>query len=116
MYVFPSAYYPKENINNIPKHIAHRLRKIRDSDEKFHMGSDEYQNYLVARDCNISSAKKQFHSVKDEARQVKQKVTDQNFNLVTVYNHILNNLQKVINNNLPLLYSDSNMRAVFPVT
>ena len=36
------------------------------------------------------------------------------FNLVTVYNPLLNNLQKVIKNSLPLFYSDPDMRAVFP--
>ena len=34
--------------------------------------------------------------------------------MVTVCNPLLNNLQKVIKNNLPLLYSDPDMRAVFP--
>ena len=79
--------------------IAISLRRICDSDEKFEMRSDEYQNYLIARDY-ISVVKKQFHFVRNisrsEAKQVKQKVTRQNFNLVTVYNRMLNNLQKVI--------------------
>ena len=79
--------------------IAIGLRRICDSDEKFDMRSDEYQNYLIARDY-ISVVKKQFHFVRNisrsEAKQVKQKVTRQNFNLITVYNRMLNNLQKVI--------------------
>ena len=105
-YVLPSTCYPKSNINNIPKSITLRLRRICDSDEKFDIRSDEYQNYLIARDYNISLAKKQFHSVRSvsrsEARQVKRKVTQESFNLVTVYNPLLNYLQKVIKNNLPL--------------
>ena len=52
-YVLPSKCYPKRNINNIPKSIALRLRRICDSDEKFHMSNDEYQNYLIERDYNI---------------------------------------------------------------
>ena len=82
------------------------------------MLSGEYLNYLIARDYNISLVKKQSNSVRSlsrsEARQVKRKVTKESFNLVTVYNPILNNLQKVIKNNLPLLYSDPDMRVVFP--
>ena len=82
------------------------------------MRINQYQNYLIAKDYNISLVKKQFHSVRNntrnEARQVKQKVTKQNFNLVTVYNPILNILQKVIKNNLPLLYSNPDIRAIFP--
>ena len=116
--VLPSTCYPKRNINNIPKSIALRLRRKCDTDEKFDMRSDEYQNYLIARDYNISLVKKQFHSVRSistsEARQVKRKITQESFNLVTVYNPLLNNLQKVIKNNWPLLYSDPDMRAVFP--
>ena len=91
---------------------------ICDSDEKFDMHRDEYQNYLIARDYNVSLVKKQFHSVRSisssEERQVKRKVTKESFTLVTVYNPLLNNLQKVLMNNLPLLYSDPDMRAVFP--
>ena len=82
------------------------------------MLSGEYLNYLIARDYNISLVKKQSNSVRSlsrsEARQVKRKVTKESFKLVTVYNPILNNLQKVIKNNLPLLYSDPDMRVVFP--
>ena len=117
MYVLPSTCYSKRNINNIPKSIALKLRRICDSDEKLDKCSDEYQNYLIARDYNISLVKKQFHSVRSisrsEARQVKHKVTKESFNLVTVYNPLLNNLQKVIKNNLPLLYSDPDMRAEY---
>ena len=55
-------------------------------------------------DRNFSLVKKQFHSVRsisrNEARQVKRKVTKESFGLVTVHNHLLNNLQKVIKNNL----------------
>ena len=82
------------------------------------MRINQYQNYLIAKDYSNSLVKKQFHSVRNntrnEARQVKQKVTKQNFNLVTVYNPILNILQKVIKNNLPLLYSNPDIRAIFP--
>ena len=58
-YVLPSTCYPKRNINNIPKSIVLRLRLICDSDEKFDIRSDEYQNYLIARDYIISLVKKQ---------------------------------------------------------
>ena len=93
MYVLPSTCYPERNINNIPKSITLRLRRICNSDKKFDMGGDEYQNYLTAKDYNIFLVKKQFHSIRSisrsEARQVKRKVTKENFNLVTEYNPIL---------------------------
>ena len=82
------------------------------------MCTDEYQNYVIVRDYTVCPVKKQFHSFRNisrsEARQIKRKVTKQSFNLVTVYNPRLNNLQKVIKNNLPLFYSDPNVRVVFP--
>ena len=41
---------PRKSINNIPHGIALRLRLICDSDEKFKHRSEEYKNYLIARD------------------------------------------------------------------
>ena len=49
-YVLPSTCFPKNIIENIPKGVALRLRRICDSDEKFEKHSAEYQNYLVARE------------------------------------------------------------------
>ena len=40
----------RKSINNIPHGIALRLRRICDSDEKFKHRSEEYKNYLIARD------------------------------------------------------------------
>ena len=57
-YGLPSAYFPKNNIENLPKDVALRLRRICDSDEKFEKDSTEYQNYLIARDCKPSKVKK----------------------------------------------------------
>ena len=47
-------------------------------------------------------------------KQITRKVTKESFNLVMVHNPILNNLQKVVKNNLPLLYNDPSMRTEFP--
>ena len=49
-YTTPSTCYPKNNICNIPKGIALRLRRICDDDDTFDKRSLEYQNYLIARD------------------------------------------------------------------
>ena len=56
-YILPSTCYPKRNINNVPKGIALRLRRICDSDEKFDIRSNEYQNHLIARDYNPTLVK-----------------------------------------------------------
>ena len=43
-YVLPSTCFPKNNIENIPKGVALRLRRICYSEEKFEKHSTEYQN------------------------------------------------------------------------
>ena len=45
-----------------------------------------------------------------DARQVKPKSHRLNVNLVTVYNPIIKNLETVIRNNLPILYSNPEMK------
>ena len=57
-YVLFSTCYLERNINNTPKSIALRLRRIWHLDENFDMSSHEYQNCLTARDYNISLARK----------------------------------------------------------
>ena len=43
-YVFPDSCFPKSNIENIPKGVALRLRRICDSDKEFEKCSNEYQS------------------------------------------------------------------------
>ena len=43
-YLLPSTCFPKSNIENIPKGVALRLRRICDSDNKFEKRSKKYQN------------------------------------------------------------------------
>ena len=42
-YVIPITCYPSSNINNVPRGIALRLKRIFDSDEKFTVHSNEYK-------------------------------------------------------------------------
>ena len=49
-YVMPSTCYPSNNMNNISRGIALRLKRICGSDEKFNVRSNEYKNYLIVRD------------------------------------------------------------------
>ena len=49
-YTTPKTYYPKNDIFNIPRGIALRIRRICDDDETFKQRSSGYQNYLTARD------------------------------------------------------------------
>ena len=71
----------------------------------------------MARDYKPTLVKRQFHAIKNsrcEARQVKPKVIKSNFNLITVYNPVIKNLEKVLNDNLHILYDDPDMKKVFP--
>ena len=51
---------------------------------------------------------------KSDARQVKPKPHRLNINLVTVYHPFIKNLQTAIRNNFPILYSDFEMKNIFP--
>ena len=90
-YVLPSTCFPKNNIENIPKDVALRLRRICDSNEKFEKHSTEYQNYLIARDYKPDEMKKQFSDIKkltrEEARKPKLFKTSfsTSCNLITQY-------------------------------
>ena len=124
-YVFPSTCFSKNNIENTPKGIALRLRRICDSDEKFEKHSAEYQNYLIARDYKAGKVKKQFSDIKkltiEEARKPKLLNTtlSTSCNLMTQYNPLLPNLKTIIRNHLPftietILYINQQMLDIFP--
>ena len=107
-YTSPNTCSPKNNICNIPKAKALRLRRICHDDESFDKRSAEYQNYLIAREHKPWLAKKQFSEVRKktraEARQKqnrKEKVSDVKF--ITNYNPALPNINKIIKNNLSIL-------------
>ena len=76
-YVMPSACYASSNINNVPRGIALKLKRICDSDEKFTVRSNEYKNYLIARDYKPKVVEKHFSKIskltRAEARQIKPK-------------------------------------------
>ena len=118
-YTSPSTCYPRNNIRNIPKGIALRLRRICDDDETFDTHSTECQNYLIAREHKPSLVKQQFSEIRKktraEARQKrnrKEKVSDVKF--ITTYNPALPNINKIMKNNLAIFYTDEKMKKIFP--
>ena len=66
--VLPTTCYPRKSINNIPHGVPLRLRRIRDSDEKFKHQSEEYKNYLISRDYCPGLVDKQFQKVEMTSR------------------------------------------------
>ena len=99
-YVLPSTCFPKTNIENIPKCVALRLRRICDSYSKFEKRSTEYQKYLIARDYKPSKVKKQFSDVRNISREeARRSKTKGNFsttcNLITQYNPMLPNIKTI---------------------
>ena len=76
-YVMPSTCYPSNNMNNISRGIALRLKRICGSDEKFNVRSNEYKNYLIVRDYKPKVVEKHFCEIsklsRAEARQIKPK-------------------------------------------
>ena len=117
-YLLPSISYHKKNINNVSKSIPLRLGSICDADEKFDTRSSEYQNYLIARDYKPTFVKRQFHDIKNisrrEPRQVKSNLMKSNFKLITLYNPVIKNSEKVSNENAHISYDNLDMKKVFP--
>ena len=67
-YVLAATCYPRKSINNIPHGIALLLRRICDSDGKFKHRSEEYKNYLTARDYHPELVDKQSQKVETTSR------------------------------------------------
>ena len=117
-YVDPKTCYPSRNISKIPEGIALRLRRICDSDEKYGKRSNEYQNYLIARNYSLSLVVKQFQKVsqisRDNAQKSRSKVlgTD-SVNFVTSYNPILKKINSLINKYLSILHADLDLKEIF---
>ena len=114
----PSTCYPNRDIRIVPKGIALRLRRICDSDEKYDERSEEYQKYLIARDYQPGSVKRQFEEVKklsrSEARRPKVKCNQvRKLNFFTTYNPSLPNMDTLVKKYLPLLHSDENLKELF---
>ena len=114
-YVLPSTCFPKNNIENIPKGVALRLRRICYSEEKFEKHSTEYQNYLIARDYKPGKMKKRFSDIKNLNREEvrKLKLLKTTFLLHAIWLHNITlcclTLKTIIGNLLPILYSNQQM-------
>ena len=117
-YVMPTTCYPNRNIENVPEGVALRLRRICDSDDKFQTRSSEYQQYFLARGYKPHKVRKQFYKVsnisREVSRQPKNKRNVTMLPLLTEYNPMLPDLNKLIRNRLPLLHSDPSMKELFP--
>ena len=75
-YTTHNTCYPKNNICNIPRGTALRIRRICEDDETFEKRSSEYQNYVMARDHKPSIGKNQLSEVKKKTRsKARQKET-----------------------------------------
>ena len=119
-YVLPNTCFPKSNIENIPKGVALRLRRICDSDKKFEKRNKEYQNYFIARDYKPRKVRKQFSDInnisREQARQPKTHTETfyTSCNLITQYNPLLSNIKTIIKKHLPVLHSNQDMLKIFP--
>ena len=118
-YVMPSTCYLSNNINDVPRGIALRLKRICDSDEKFTIRRNECKNYLIARDYKPKVVGKHFSEisklVRAEARQIKpkQQVNDRIL-FATTYNPMLPIMRSLIKKQLPVLHYDSDLKSIFP--
>ena len=105
-YVLSSTCYPNRNIKNIPNGIALRLRSICESDRKYDYWSEEYQKYLIPRDYQPGSVKRQFKEVKklrrSEAGRPNVKSNQvRKLNFFTSYNPSRPNMVTLVKKYLP---------------
>ena len=112
----PSTCYPSNNIKNVPRGIPLRLKRICDSDEKVTARSNEYKNYLIAREYKPNVAQKHFTEISKllRARQLKPKQQANNQILfATTYNPMLPNMIGLIEKHLPILHCNSHLKIEF---
>ena len=115
----PSTCYPRKNINNLPRGIALRLKRICDSDENFAARSTEYKNYLIARDYEPKVVEHHFKDIsklsRNEARKIKPK-GQANYQILfaATYHPMLPNMRSLIKKDKPILHSDTNLKNTFP--
>ena len=117
-YVMSSTCFHKRNIKKVPEGVALWLRQICDTDSKLKNRSNEYQQYLIARGYKSQKGSKQFSDIVKISRQIVRKPrVKMNFKVtsfVTEFNLLLKDLNRLIRNRLPLLYSDTKMKMLFP--
>ena len=65
-YVMPSTYFSRRNIEKVPEAVTLQLRRICDTDSKFKIRSNEYQQYLISR----TKVTKQFFDVAEIYREI----------------------------------------------
>ena len=118
-YVKPSTCYPRKNINNVPRGVALRLRRICDTNDKYELRAEEYKNYLIARDYKPSLVDKHFKEIgnisRTEARKKRispEKVSKVKF--ITTYNPRLPKIDNIIKKHLSVLHNDENLKDLFP--
>ena len=114
-----STCYPSNNINNVPRGIVLRHKRICDRDEKFTVRSNEYKNYLIVRNYKPKVVEKHFSEIsklpRAEAGQTKPKQqANDRILLATTYNPMLLNMRSLIKKHLFVLHSDSDLKNIFP--
>ena len=120
-YMLSTSCYPRKSINNIPRGVTLRLRRICHTDEKFNSRSIEYKNYFIARDYKPSIVNKHFAHVSTLSRQeARQKSTNRkiqvsrNVKLIMKYNPRLPDLNSLLKKHMPLLYKDPTLKTINP--
>ena len=85
----------------------------------FDKRSLEYQNHLIAREQKPYTVKRQFSEVRNKTRagaRTKQEIQDNvsDVKFIAIYNPVLPNINKIIQNYLSILHTDEDMKKLFP--
>ena len=118
-YVLPTTCYPRKSINNIVHSIALRLRRICNLDEKFKHRSEEYKNYLIARDYHLGLVDKKFQKVEMTSRHISRKKNTKRKDVsrvksITTSKPPLPSIENLTRKHIHYLHKDEVLKKSFP--
>ena len=101
--------FPHVSLRKVLECLVLRSRRICNTDSKFKIRSNGYQQYLIGRGYKSHNMSKQFSELakmsRETALQVRVKIDFKVTLFLTEFNPVLPDLNKLIKNRLPLLFN-----------
>ncbi|XP_052680295.1 uncharacterized protein LOC128161092 [Crassostrea angulata] len=117
LYLKPSSCHPLHTFRGIPKGLPTRIRRICFSNEIFEEQSRILKSHLFNRDYKAHTVQSAIDEITTKDRktllQYKEKTDKSRVPLVTTYHLALKNLNSMLRNNLPILYTNERMADLF---
>ena len=121
IYLHPSSSHPKHQKNSIPRSVAIRLKRIISEPEQLKKAFATYINFFIERGYKKSLVETQFKEVEGinrsdllMSKNLDKSISPRVFPLVFEYSPKLPHVNKILKDNLNILYSDPNLKYLFP--